>query len=81
MTALQMDLVCCTEVIINEIRHGLTQQQIALPYAMAIRSEANGADKPDWPTINAAIQLRWSDRGLERVKAMARDLLERTGKP
>ena len=71
MSALQAELLCCTQVICNEIEQGLTQNVVAATYALAIRSEANGADKPDWPVINRAIMRRWSPSGLKRVKKLA----------
>ena len=51
----QSDLVCCTAVIKNEVKQGLAQKQIALTYAMAIRSWTRKADLPDWEQINLAI--------------------------
>jgi hypothetical protein len=66
-----MHLVCCTWVICNEIEQGLTQKDIALTYAMALRSATAKADIPDWETINRAIIKRWSMSGLERIKKRA----------
>ena len=64
-------LVDCTNVIERECAEkALTQKSVALTYAMAMRSEAAGADKPDWKRINAAILARWP-KGLTRVKERA----------
>jgi len=64
-------LVCCTRTLLDEISNGFTQKQLAITYAMAMRSEAAGADKTDWPSVNRAIVKRWSMSGLVRVKDMA----------
>lgn len=72
----QIDLVCCTEVIVNEVAQGFTQKQISLTYALTIRSESNGADNPDWPRINGAIAGRWGPEGLEHVKRKAWKLIQ-----
>lgn len=65
-------LVCCTQVICNEVAHKeITQRDVALSYAMALKSEAQGADKPDWKQINEAIIARWGKDGLTRVKNRA----------
>ena len=66
-----MHLVCCESVILNEIKQGLNQKQIAQTYRMSIASDQAGAWKVDWRTINNAIVERWSPRGLERVKNLA----------
>jgi hypothetical protein len=65
---MQINLVCCTE-------KKCTQKDIALIYAMAMKSAHQKADTPDWHAINRAIIGRWSMSGLERVKKMAYDLL------
>lgn len=76
-----MHLVCCTQVICNEIAQGVTQKDIALTYALAIRSAAAKADEPDWGTINRAIINRWSMSGLERIKKRAFDLATGKARP
>ena len=80
MSDIQINLICCTQVICNEIEQGLRQMDIAQTYALAIKSEAQGADNPDWPTINKAIVARWSMSGLERIKARAYSILRRAGR-
>ena len=75
MSDFSINLVCCTQVICNEVSLGCTQKDIALSYAMAIKSQAEGADLPDWKTINGAILSKWKMSGLERIKARAFDLL------
>lgn len=72
----QINLVCCTQVILRELAaKGCRQKDIALTYAMAIKSHGQKADSPDWPTINHAILLKWSHAGLERIKKRAWDIL------
>ena len=71
MSPMQISLVCCTDVILNEIARKLPQKSVASTYAMAIVSESRGVDTPDWSVINQAILDRWSMSGLERIKARA----------
>lgn len=72
-----INLVCCTQVILQDIAtKQATQKDVALTYAMALKSAAEGADAPDWRTINEAILARWSMSGLERIKKRAWDILE-----
>lgn len=72
MGGFQINLVCCTQVILREVAmQELKQKDIAVTYAMAIKSEHEGADKPDWGKINQAILARWSMSGLERIKSQA----------
>lgn len=75
-------LVCCTEVIKQEVTFkGATRKSIGLTYAMAMRSEAAKADKPDWKAINQAILARWGIKGLEAVKQRAWRLFEGREQP
>ena len=69
-------MLCCTDTICDEIKMGLTQRDIALAYALAIKSAAAKADEPDWRHINRAIINRWSMSGLERIKKWAFDILK-----
>ena len=69
-------LVCCTMVILNEIKQGVRRKDIALTYAMALRSWAAKADNPDWKVINEAIRAKWGVRGLKIVKNRAWALAE-----
>lgn len=72
----RINLVGCTDVIMQEVAcKESTQKDIALTYAMAIKSQADGADTPDWPAINRAVLSRWKMSGLERIKKRAFDLL------
>ena len=75
MSDVRINLVCCTQTICNEIAQGVTQKSVALTYAMAMKSQLQGDDAPDWPTINQAILERWSFNGLVRVKKRAHDIL------
>lgn len=71
----RINMVCCTQVILNEVGHKeCTQRDVALSYALAIKSAAQKADTPDWRAINTAIIERWSMAGLERIKKAAMDL-------
>lgn len=81
MSHTTMNLVCCTQVIENEVRQGCTRKDLALTYAMAIKSQAQGADKPDWAAINAAILSRFSMSGLKWIKKRAFDLLAGKAQP
>lgn len=76
MSDIQINLVCCTQVILNELQRGCTQKGLALTYAMALKSAAEGADKPDWRTINEAILGKYKMSGLERIKKRAWDICE-----
>lgn len=63
-----LELVCCTDVLIRDIRcKQLKQRNIAQTYALALRS----SEEPDWLKVNLAIIERWSHSGLERIKKMA----------
>ena len=72
----RINLVCCTDTICDLMKAKRPiQRDVASFYAMAIKSEAQKADKPDWPTINRAILTRWKMSGLERIKKRAFDIL------
>ena len=75
----RINLVCCTEVLIQEcgIKEA-TQKGIAMTYALALKSQMQRADMPRWPEINKAIIDRWGMKALERIKKRAYDIL--TGK-
>lgn len=53
-------------VIENEINQGLTQKQIAMTYALAMRSSW----PTDWAKVNGLILKKWP-KGLQRIKEMA----------
>lgn len=72
----EMNLVCCTDVLLQDIgTPEATQNDVAITYAMAVSSAFRGVDNPDWGVINAAIQARWGTPGLDRIKKRAADLL------
>lgn len=77
----QISLVDCTRVICDEIAAGLTQQEIALTYAMAMVAKVRGAADPDWKAINSAILGKWKMSGLERIKKRAYDIASGKVKP
>jgi len=79
MSDIQINLICCTQVVCDLVTvKQATQKDVALNYAMAIKSAAQKADEPDWKAINGAILARWKMSGLERIKKRAFDIL--TGK-
>lgn len=78
MENVQINLVCCTQVICNELSHReCTQKGLASTYALAIKSELQLADRPDWKIINKAVMDRWGQRGLTRVKRLAWAIIKR----
>lgn len=62
-----IELMCCDDVMLNEIKNGCTQKELAKTYALALRSSY----PTDWKKVNLAIIERWSHSGLNRVKTMA----------
>lgn len=73
---ISINLICCTQVLSDlAADKRITQKDIALTYAMAIKSAAEKADAPDWGIINGAILARWKMSGLERIKKRAFDIL------
>jgi hypothetical protein len=62
-----MELTCVESVIESEIKHGLTQREIAQTYALGLRSTW----PTDWKRVNEMIIARWSFSGLNRIKEMA----------
>ncbi len=81
MENVQINLVACTAVLLQDIAvKQFSQKDIALTYAMAMKSAAQGADNPDWKIINEAIIARWSRSGLERVKKRAHGIFNGTVK-
>lgn len=65
-----MHLMCCEMVIENEIKQGVARKDVALTYAMAMRSASAGRET-DWKKINDAITAKWGVRGLSAVKNRA----------
>ena len=64
-------------ILMREIEElGISQKDVALTYAAALRSVAAGADKPDWGTIGAAGLKRWGPVGWKRVKDRAWGIYE-----
>jgi hypothetical protein len=79
---IRFNLVCCTQVITRDVADkAMKQKDVALLYAMALKSKSDGADNPDWGAINGAILARWSMSGLERIKKRAWDILAGKVKP
>ena len=78
----QFYMVCCTFVLCNEIENlRLPQKDVALTFAMALRSEANGVDKVDWEKVGGAAQRRWNPTGWMCVKERGRAIFEGRIKP
>lgn len=72
----RINMVGCTDAILQEVGcKEASRKDVALSYAMAIKSQADGADSPDWGKINRAILDRWSMSALEFIKKRAIDLL------
>jgi hypothetical protein len=81
MQRMTISLVGSTQVILNEIALGITQDGLALTYALAIASEQRGVDQPDWRAINAAIVTKWRPSGLGRIKKRARAITKGKASP
>ena len=62
-----MQLVCCTETLLNEIANGAKRRAVAQTYRLAMESSS----PTDWATVNAAIIERWSVSGLMWIKKAA----------
>lgn len=66
---MRMNLICCTSVLLREIADKrMHQKDVALTFAMALKSEAEGADRVDWETVGGAAIERWSLSGWRRIK-------------
>jgi hypothetical protein len=66
---MKANLICCTTVMLREIADKkMTQKDVALTFAMALKSEAAGADKVDWDKVGGAAIERWSRSGWTRIK-------------
>jgi hypothetical protein len=62
------ELAMTTSTILEEVkRPESTQRDVASFYGLALRSSW----ETNWPAVNAAIIERWSQSGLERIKAAA----------
>lgn len=71
----RINMICCTDTICDEVAiQGMTRKDIALSYAFALKSQAQGADKPDWSKINHAILARFKMSSLEWIKKRAYDI-------
>jgi hypothetical protein len=80
--AMKIYLRCCADVLLQDIgAKEARQKDVALTYAMAIKTAAAKVEDPDWKTINEAIIARWSMSGLERIKKMAWDICAGKIKP
>lgn len=74
---LQLELFCCTDVLLNEIAHKeCKRDDVAAIYALAILS----SEKTDWKAVNAAIMKRWSVSSLNYIKTLAWKMIERKPK-
>lgn len=74
---IKINLVCCTQVLLQDIgSKEAKRKDVALTYAMAMKSEAQGPDQPDWAVVNKAIINRWSRSGLDWIKKRAWDIAE-----
>lgn len=62
-----IELMACTEVLLNEIAQGAKRRAVAQTYRLAMQS----SHPTDWAKVNAAIIDRWSFSGLEWIKKQA----------
>jgi hypothetical protein len=75
-------LACCTFVLVNEIENlRLPQKDVAVTFAMALRSEAAGRDTVDWDKVGAAALRRWKPSGWRNVKELGWAYYERRKTP
>lgn len=73
----RINLIGCTDAIRQELTlPKVSRRGLAVTYAMAMKSENQGADKPDWKAINGAIIDKWGVKGLNTVKTRAWRILE-----
>lgn len=67
VNAFSAEIMAVEMVIENEIKRKCTQRQIAMTYALALRSSY----PTDWKKVNDMIIERWSVAGLIRIKELA----------
>lgn len=71
-------LICCEDVVRQECSERVfTRDDVALTYALAIRTDAANVEKVDWGAVNRAIVERWSAAGLEYIKRRAAQILNK----
>ncbi len=70
-------LVCCASVVRQECDgRESTRDDVALTYALAIRTHQANVEKVDWGAINRMIIERWSVSGLDYIKKRAWRMLK-----
>lgn len=70
-----IELVNCEETLLREIADKrMKQADVASTYGLALLSGERR--QVDWKRVNQAIMARWSQSGLERIKARAWKLAE-----
>ena len=62
-----MELCCCTQTLLNDIKTMPNKKSVAQTYSLALRS----SEETDWKIVNKAIIERWSMLGLDDIKKMA----------
>ncbi len=67
MSGLVVELMDCTRVLLEEIKRGAVQRDVAVTYSLALRSSY----ETDWGQVNRAIIARWSVSGFVRIKEAA----------
>ncbi len=67
MSVLVVELMDCTRILLEEIKSGAVQRDVAVTYSLALRSSY----KTDWARVNLAIIERWSVSGWIRIKEAA----------
>ena len=65
------EIVCPESVVESEIAAGLTQLDVAMTYALAMRKSDPG--EVDWGRMNKAVRKKWGRTGLAQVKRWAHD--------
>jgi len=79
---MSMNLVCCTSALLREIADkNAKQKDVALTFAMALKSEAECADRVDWEKVGAAAVERWSPSGWRRIKERGWAIAEGRSQP
>ena len=64
---MSMELCCCTNTLLDEIKIAKTKKQIAQTYALALKS----SEKTDWALVNRSIIDRWGLKSLKYIKELA----------
>jgi hypothetical protein len=58
----------CTDILLWEIEEGVSQKDVAVTFAAAMRTEKAGLEEVDWGLVGQAALERWGPAGWKRVK-------------